>query len=170
MRFPTLLVTLLLFASGCLQPQGNPPPPTESLPVCPLVAEPQEDTISVGIGANNVSTVGSSSGGSYDDFEWDWPPGSLIQMTVRAEWDAGLLGEESMQLRVYVHSDYRHPFALVDGPSPISVNVTVRVPDEGGLAVGMNPRAETAGMPVGVAVNKQEFDTHVVMVQTFLCE
>lgn len=170
MRFPTLLVTLLLFASGCLQAQDNPPPPTESRPLCPLVAKPQEDTISVGIGANNVSTVGSSSGGSYDDFEWDWPPGSLVQMNVRAEWDAGLLGEKSMQMRVYLQSEYFDPFAVAYGPSPILVNFTVRVPDESGLAVGMKPQAETAGMPVGVAVNKQEFDTHVVMVQTLLCE
>jgi hypothetical protein len=151
------LVVLALLASGCLQNEPPPPSPPAAQPDCPLAAEPQEGTIQTEIGEYNFSNGASS---SYDEFTWDWPTGSLIAMDIRAEWDAGVIGEQQMQLRVAVREEYLDSLAMSYGPSPIHLNFTTTV-IRGDLAVIMEPQ--------GVAVNKQGFETKVTMVQTLLC-
>lgn len=165
MRTSTFLSILaLLLLSGCLQAQDSPPSGGPSVPECPLTAEPQQGTIYTETGEYNVSAGGMapSASGSYDEFEWDWPSGNPISMSILAEWNAGTLDEKSMQMRVVLRSEYLDSLAMAYGPSPLLLNFTMNVPDRGDLAVVMEPR--------GTAVNKEAFETHVTMVQTLLCE
>ena len=170
MRAALIPVVILLLASGCTQEVGRSPDGHADKPQCPLVAEPQEGVVNTEIGEYNMSLAGSGASYSYDDFSWDWSSGSLISMNVSAVWDAGTTGEKTMQMRVFDRHNTLHPYALVHGESPIVVNFTMRVPDDTDLAVGMEPVADTAGMPVGVAVSKASVNTQVTMVQTLLCD
>lgn len=163
MKTAPLLALGLMLVAGCTDPTQAPP--TSLAPECP---EPETRTIPVTYRAHNVSYLGGyTRGNPYAEFSWAAPENTPLVVDVRAEWDAGTLGEKTLQLRLTEKGEAFEPLASARGTSPLTLqfNATAR---EKSLLVHVENSPETVA-ETGAGASLVEMEVLLTVTQILPC-